>query len=174
MSKGFDGRSVTWAHALNPLLVAIIPVMVRNLMLVCHRSRRRRILGFFLLGSYLFPRALSDCLDFTGVISRDSQPFHRFNSMEWLEHLGRVELLLLNLLVVLYLIWPLGYDIVAALLSSIFIYLCLFLLDLHNNFYFFGRRLLWQREPTEKSCDVRKCLRHLQHTWLLLFFIFLL
>ena len=174
MSKGFNRRSVRWAHALNPLLVAIIPVMVRNLVLVRHGSRRRCILGFFLLSRCMFPRALSDRLDFAGVLSRDGQPFHRFNAVEWLEHLGRVELLLLNLLVVLYLIWPLGNDIVAALLSSIFIYLCLFLLDLHNNFYFFGRRLLWQREPTEKSCDVRKCLRHLQHTWLLLFFIFLL
>ena len=56
--------------------------MVRNLMLVCHGSRRRRILGFFLLGRCMFPRALSDRLDFTGVLSRDSQPFHRFNAVE--------------------------------------------------------------------------------------------
>ena len=82
MPKGFNWRSVCRTHALNPLLVAIIPVMVRNLMLVCHGSRRRCILGFFLLGRYMFPRALSDRLDFAGVLSRDGQPFHRFNAME--------------------------------------------------------------------------------------------
>ena len=82
MPKGFNWRSVCRTHALNPLLVAIIPVMVRNLMLVRHRSRRRRILGFFLLGRYMFPRALSDRLNFAGVLSRDGQPFHRFNAME--------------------------------------------------------------------------------------------
>ena len=173
MSKGLNGRSVSWSHALNPFLVAIIPVMVRNLMLVCHGSWPRCLLWLFLLGCFTFPRALSDRLNFAGILSRDGQPFHRFDAMEWLEHLGRVELLL-NLLVVLYLVWALGKDIVTALLNSIFIYLCLFLLDLHNNFHLFGRRLLWQWEPTEKSCNIRKGLRHFQHTWLLLFFIFLL
>ena len=174
MPKGFNGRSVRRAHALNPLLVAIIAVMVNNLMLICHGSwPGGGLRWFFMLGSCQIPWALSDRLNFAGVLSRDGQPFHRFDAMEWLEHLGRVELLL-NLLVILYLVWALGKDIVTALLNSIFIYLCLFLLDLHNNFHLFGRRLLWQWEPTEKSCNIRKGLRHFQHTWLLLFFIFLL